>query len=298
LVLFQFDGLAASRYSTIEANWVEYPDGSATLTGSVVSNTNPNAGWEISVAFQNGIDWEEWSTQGFPTSFKDDCNLSGDNHFDWTYYIMSAGAVLTGFGDYEGNVLSLAHAPSNLYYGYQVGIGANNVNDNYGGGGWFTYSGLFNGAEVTGAGDFAFDHDCCPQYSIERTWCAMDCVGNETCFTQVISFLDQSNLLPQPNPVAASADAADKGDFHIVNIAPNPAVDVTRVEFTTKTMNTVRLEVFDMSGRVVAILFEGDVTAGETYNTVLNTSALESGVYTVRIASLSHADHKKLVVSK
>jgi hypothetical protein len=176
LVLFQFDGLAASRYSTITANWVEYPDGSATLTGTVVSHLNPNAGWEISANFENGLTWDEWSTQGFPTSFKDDCNLDGGEHLDWIYYIMTAGSgSLVGWGDYEGSTLSLAHAPSNLYYGYQVGVGANNVNQNYGGGGWFTYDGFFmnaadedmaNGMELSGSGDFAFDHDCCPQYSI------------------------------------------------------------------------------------------------------------------------------------
>jgi hypothetical protein len=190
LVLFNLNGVGTSYYTTIEANWVEYPDGSAHLSGSVVSITNANAGWSFDAHFENGLDWESWSSQDFPTDFKDDCGISGDNHLDWTYYVMAAGASLTGWGDLEGSTLGLAHAPSNLYYGYQVGTGANNVNLNYGGGGWFTYSGNLNGQSVAGSGDFAFDHDCCPRYQIARTWTATDCAGNSSSFTQLISFAE------------------------------------------------------------------------------------------------------------
>ncbi len=297
VVLFNFVGEAASYYSTIDASWTEFPDGSAVLTGSVSANNNPDAGWEIAVEFENGMDWDMWSTQGFPTSFKDDCDVAGDEYLDWMYYIMSEGATLTGWGDYEGSVLNLSHAPSNLYYGYQVGVAANNVNANYGGGGWFTYDGIFLGDEVTGSGDFAFDHDCCPQYEIVRTWCATDCAGNETCFTQVISFADLGGEVPG---VGYEADEMvdPKGDFQIVKISPNPTNAVSRIEFVANTNNTVRLEVNDMNGRTVAVPFEGNIMAGERYNPVVNTEHLQSGVYMVRLYSLNHVEFKKLVVSK
>ncbi|MDG2246991.1 MAG: T9SS type A sorting domain-containing protein [Flavobacteriales bacterium] len=298
LKLFNFNGFESALYSSIETNWVEYPDGSATLSGSVVSNVDPNRGWNISVEFENGMDWAGWSTQGFPTSYKDDCNESGDNHFDWTYYIMSAGATLTGWGDFEGATLNLAHAPSNYYYGYQVGVAANNVNVNYGGGGWFTYSGIFNGAEVNGSGDFAFDHDCCPQYSVQRTWCVADCSGNETCFTQLISFADLDGINPLAGDGNETAAFEPKGDFQITRITPNPAIARTMIEYYTSTNNSVRLAVYDMSGREVAVLFEGNVTKGETYRTDYSTAELESGMYTVRLSSLNHADYQKLVVTK
>lgn len=239
-----------------------------------------------------------WSTQGFPTSFKDDCDLAGDNYLDWTYYIMQAGASLSGWGANEGSTLMLNHAPSSLYYGYQVGLAADNVNVNYGSGGWFTYSGSYNGQDVTGSGDFAFEHDCCPDYSIERTWCAVDCSGNKTCYTQMISFDDLGIDPPIVTPIGAGEAQTSKGDFQITKVSPNPSVERTNVEFVTKVNTRAIMEVYDLSGRVVGTLYDGNVFAGETYRITFNTSQLESGLYTIRLASTTSADYQKLAVQK
>ncbi|MBI1267772.1 MAG: T9SS type A sorting domain-containing protein [Cryomorphaceae bacterium] len=298
LILFSFDDADAVLYSSLEVNFVQYPDGSATLTGSVVRNDDPSRGWDISVNFANGMDWASWSTQAFPTGYKDDCNLSGDNHLDWTYYIMQAGATLTGWGANAGSTLNLAHAPSNLYYGYQVGVAANNVNVDYGSGGWFTYSGLYQGNSVSGAGDFAFDHDCCPRYSIERTWCASDCTGNETCFTQTISFEDLGLTPPAVGGDFQEVTVAKGEDFVLTKVQPNPAYDNTMIEFYSDKNNTVVLEVLDMSGRRVATLYEGTVIKGQTYRNTLNAALMQSGVYTVRLSSLTQSAHAKLIVTR
>lgn len=106
-------------------------------------------------------------------------------------------ATLTGTGDYAGSLLTLNHAPSNHFYGFQVGIAANNRDDQYGIGGWFTYSGQFMDANtqynstVGGAGDFAFDGNCCAANDIERTWVAVDNCGNEAVFVQSIHIVDE-----------------------------------------------------------------------------------------------------------
>jgi hypothetical protein len=300
VVLFSLTPGNDSRYSTITANWVEFPNGDATLTGLVVSNDNPNAGWEISANFTGGFSWEEWSTQAFPTSFKDDCNLDNGEHLDWTYYLMTAGATLTGWGEYEGSVLTLLHAPANFFYGYQVGMGANNVNANYGGGGWFTYSGIYNGEEVSGAGDFAFDHDCCPRYQIERTWCAIDCAGNETCFTQTIRFEDLGNDINGPGVDGFENAGAIRGDFAIVNLYPNPVSDAAdaRMSVHVKNASVVRIEVVDVNGRILEVPFEGALLDGQELNAIVPTARLESGMYTVRVVSDDHSDFRKLMILK
>jgi hypothetical protein len=93
---------------------------------------------------------------------------------------------LTGWGTYAGSSIDLTHAPVNQYFGFQMGVGANNYNAENGFGGWFNYHGTFlvDGEPVmsgfaAGAGDFAFEVDCCPDYQIVRCWTAMDCSGNE-----------------------------------------------------------------------------------------------------------------------
>jgi hypothetical protein len=140
----------------------------ASITGTVVSVDNPNAGFIVELNLINGMNWEDWSNQEFPTNYKDDFDLAGDNYLDWIYFIIDGGSSsLTGWGDYTGSYITMTHAPSSYYYGYQMGVAANNVDANYGNGGWMFYEGTFidlsEGIDtyVQGAGDFAFNQYCC-----------------------------------------------------------------------------------------------------------------------------------------
>jgi hypothetical protein len=174
-----------------------------------------------------------------------------------------------------------------------------------GSGGWFYFEGIFvdpTGAQedVSGAGDFAFDQDCCPQYWLERTWCAEDCSGNITCHTQTISFEDLDGDagmpgLPGDEPTAL---LEVKGDFDIVAVKPNPSRDVSYIEFQSNTNNSLTLEVYDMSGRKIATLFRGNIEKDVLYKSEFQVSGLESGLYNIRLFSLSHQVNEKLVVSK
>ncbi|MGB1033032.1 MAG: hypothetical protein ACPGWM_10460, partial [Flavobacteriales bacterium] len=255
--LFSFLGEEFVLYSAIEANWVEYPDGSATLEAVLVRNGMADRGYNVSVAFENGMDFASWDSQGVPAGYKDDCGISGTNHLDWMYYIMSEGASLTGWGANEGSYLNLNHAPSSQYYGYQVGVAANNVNDQYGSGGWFTFSGVVNGQEVDGSGDFAFDHDCCPRYGVERTWSAEDCSGNITSFTQVISFGEAFIVPPVVGIDAEEArEEIAKGEANVaeVQVTPNPVNNKGAVLFTVPADSKVKVEIFSLNGAKVAEL--------------------------------------------
>ena len=184
-------------YAVVEGRWRDYADGTARIEATFVSIDNDNAGWVADIYLENGLNWDDWSTQDFLTSYKDDFDEAGDEYLNWIYYIIrSEGSVLEGWGDFEGSSLSIEHAPSNFYYGYQVGIASNNVNSEFGSGGWFTYDGLFVdastdfSAQVNGGGDFAFNHDCCLQYEVVWTWTATDCAGNLVSHSMNISFQD------------------------------------------------------------------------------------------------------------
>ena len=293
-------------YTLVDGQWLSYEDGTAHITATVVSSTNPEAGFFIDVWFQDGVDYTTWDSMEFPTGYKSDCYDASDLE-NWMFYIMSAGATLEGWGDFAGSYLELAHAPSNYYYGYQLGVGANNQSEGYGSGGWFSYEGVFVDESedlevlVDGAGDLSFEHDCCPQYYIERTWCAIDCSGNETCFTQTISF--EGDGIPTAPSVfvdnGGDVVVADKGDFQITSVRPNPAVEKTTISFVSnKDNDELVLEVYDMTGRSMGLLFRGEGEANVEYTLDYIVSNLESGLYNIRLRSGNEQVVEKLMISK
>ena len=307
LKLFDFPGY--EFFSTIEASFVEFENGTAHLTGSVQAVDNPNAIFNIDVTFENGMNWADWSNQLFPTSFKDDCDTAEESgeYENWSYYIIQAGnATLTGDGDLEGSFFELSHAPVNEYYAYQVGNGANNVNDNYGNGGWFYGSGLLIDAatesqiELEGfQGDFAFDADCCPQYSLERTWTATDCAGNTVSHTQTVTFAD----LGEEEVPAIEEATVNKGDnlyteTNYSKVYPNPTNGKANFEFSSITNDKVSMNVLNINGSVVAKLFAGDVQAGQVYTLDLDASELNSGVYVFQVTGTNTITTEKFMVTK
>ena len=208
-------------YTVLDGSWKDYPDGAAHIEATLVSTENPNGGLLVDIWFNPGMTWDEWSTQDYPTGYKDDFGLGGDFYQDWLYYVMdNNNATLTGWGDFEGSSFTLQHAPSNLYYGYQLGEAANNSNTNYGSGGWFTFSGIlvdssadFN-QELVGSGDMAFDHDCCLQYEITWTWTAIDCAGNSSTHSATVNFEDLGGVPQVPGSPGVCPSDFDN-DSHI-----------------------------------------------------------------------------------
>ena len=118
-------------------------DGTWVLTQSVMATDGSGGGWDIEATYGSAMDWDAWSNQDIPTSFKRDCADIIDDHENWAYRILESGS-LVGTGSYQGSVFYLTHAPANQYYAFQNGYGANNMNDAYGYSGWFNYSGNFN----------------------------------------------------------------------------------------------------------------------------------------------------------
>ena len=292
--------------TTVPATMIDNGDGTLTLSGRVFNVVNPNAGFDFSVTYANGQDWATWSTTGIH-GFKADCGGVAANHTDWMYYIMqsSASTELIGWGDFDGTQLQLTHAPSNQYFGLQVGQGANNYNSANGAGGWFLYSGqlLVNGQPVNsgltaGIGDFAFEVDQCPTYSIVRSWTAIDCAGNESTCSQTITFSSQANSFAGMGEINEGSEDARDGNIAIVGIMPNPANDRSQISFMSTTDGNLSLQVLDMTGRVVGNLFNKDVDAGMVYTADFDANSLSTGVYMVRLSSGTAFEIERLMIEK
>lgn len=172
-----------------------YANGTGRLTGTIRNSVN--ADWEMSVdmRFENGRDWDQWAALG--RGYKDDLNLAAENYLNWTYYELNPTfSHLTGIGVLEGSDLHLAHLPTNYYFGFQVGVGSNNKNANDGMSGWFSFSGTFNGEEVSGNGDVNVDRSCesneqtCGSTVFTAEYRAEDSCGNVAFESRVITVTD------------------------------------------------------------------------------------------------------------
>lgn len=151
-----FNGAVVERFNFVNTQWTLYEDGSASISGHCVSHDEPNAGYAFLFRLVNLMDWQAWSTQAFPSSYRDDCNLVGNGYQSWQYYLLSSDSYLEGWGLKAGSFLEVSHAPANLYYAFQVGEGASNENTLPGGGGWFLFS-ESEGQANAGSGSLYFD---------------------------------------------------------------------------------------------------------------------------------------------
>jgi len=280
------------------------------LTMRVVSNDNPNAGFDITCEFGEGLDWDGWSSRPVPSAYKLDCPELPDNHLDWMYFILQSG-TLTGWGDYAGSSFTLTHQPFNEYYGFQVGESANNMNANYGFSGWIMYSGTLveDGVEteVMSSGDLFGDLDCCLPFTVSRTYTIEDCEGNTTVFTyHVVSDgevcdEEEVNLTGGDHtPVVLGGNGnlvGNKTPLRFNNLMPNPTSDFAQVAFSVDQPMRVRADLTDMQGNLLSELFDGMAQPGSTYTVDLEVENLANGMYQIRLASNSYLVVRKLLVT-
>ncbi len=314
LRLFGFPGATgpATFFSIVEGTGeVVYTDDQTwTVTMQVVSNERDDAGFDLTVTYGEGVNWDDWTSRGIPSSYKRDCPDLPDLHEEWMYFIVQSGS-LSGWGAYEGSSFALSHQPANEYYGCQVGVGANNMNANYGFSGWLLYIGTLveDGVEteVLSSGDLFGELDCCLPFTISRTYVVTDCSDNSTTFTyHVVSDGEEcsdgdTEVVGQdhtPTVIAGNGDMlGNKTPISISNLVPNPAADFAEVRFTVNEPMRVRADLTDMSGNLIDQLFNGVVQPGITYTVDLEVESMASGMYQVRLASNSYLVVRKLLVT-
>lgn len=78
---------------------------------------------------------------------------------------------------------------------------------------------------------------------------------------------------------------------------PNPSVDWTTISWSQETRGHVRLEIFDMLGRSVSLLFDGQREAGSN-ESIWKTGNVPSGVYVVSLKSNNRVVTRLLTVTR
>ncbi len=311
--LFNFDGeLRVDFVSDGTGTVAQMENGTWVLTQDLLASTGGSiglGGLSLSVTYGEAQSWEDWFVQG-QTNYKRDCGDLIDDHENWDYRIMSGG-TLTGTGDYAGLSLSLSHAPANEYYAFQVGVGANNQNNNYGYSGWVMASGTYNEESVFFSGDLFGDLDCCLPWSITRDYVASDDCANNTAFGYTVDVNAESCTEDDGPSVSGGQDGSHgpsvmggagdvltgKSPIRVTNLMPNPTNDLSMLGFTVTQNMRLRVDMFTMDGVLVSQLYDG--VASPNVNNTLNIEAsdLQSGMYQIRLSSSEYLVVKKLLVT-
>lgn len=121
-----------------------FSDGTGHIFGNIVNIDSSLWRWNVEIKLINRRNWADWSALG--RSYKGSTPEALANHMNWDYYEVDPSSLVTGLNRFSGDTLFVVHAPANMYYGVQFGIGANDKNGEAGMSGWFSYSGAYAGA--------------------------------------------------------------------------------------------------------------------------------------------------------
>src|SRR5690606_39854215 len=82
-----------------------------------------------------------------------------------------------------------------------------------------------------------------------------------------------------------------------VAVAPNPFRGTTQIRYTVSASSDVRLAVYDVLGREVAVLVDGRVEAGQ-HAATFDASGLAAGAYVYRLAAGNDVEVGRLTVAR
>jgi hypothetical protein len=98
-----------------------------------------------------------------------------------------------------------------------------------------------------------------------------------------------------PDATVGVNDVLSAPNFTLLQNFPNPATDVTRINYELNEAGRVNVKVYDITGKQVMSIEEGLLPAG-THRTVLNVNDLPAGVYQYTLTVGENQLTRKMVV--
>lgn len=83
----------------------------------------------------------------------------------------------------------------------------------------------------------------------------------------------------------------------MISVYPNPASEETTLSINAENASELNITVYDVTGKIVAPVINQNIIAG-TNNFTINTEALNTGIYFLRIAGNNRTETVKLVILK
>jgi hypothetical protein len=105
--------------------------------------------------------------------------------------------------------------------------------------------------------------------------------------------LDGTQTLSSPITTELRLDAS-----LAMQVSPNPVQDQARINVTVQTSQAVSVALFDVLGRKVRTLHNGELAANRTQVLSLNARGLSSGVYFVRMVGERGTETRQVVITR
>ena len=96
---------------------------------------------------------------------------------------------------------------------------------------------------------------------------------------------------------ASNFDFGIPQTFVLYSSFPNPFNPITTIKFSVETFHVMSLRIFDITGRVVATLINGEIPVGN-HEITWNASRQPSGVYIVQLSNSKSIQTQKLILLK
>lgn len=121
----------------------------------------------------------------------------------------------------------------------------------------------------------------------------------------ILSLILAGFLALAPLQVAKATSPGDpvseqvKPDGYVLSPAyPNPFNPATQFTLTVAERQTVRVEVFNVLGQRVQLLYAGQIDGGETRTFTFNASNLPSGIYLYRVTGRNFTETRNITLMK
>ena len=139
-------------------------------------------------------------------------------------------------------------------------------------------------------GDFAFEHNCCPDYGVIREWCATDCKNNQVCIEQTIVYQDFGGAPQEAPNVDITAQPVPEMSL---SLFPNPSAGNFNLRFRTEDKEAI-VVIYDMAGRVI----QSHQIVHETTDVFLpiDLSSMQSGLYLIQVKTKKQTKTERIMV--
>ncbi|MES2730569.1 MAG: malectin domain-containing carbohydrate-binding protein [Bacteroidota bacterium] len=127
--------------------------------------------------------------------------------------------------------------------------------------------------------------------------------GNLTLnFTSLINYALVSAIEVVATPAPSARESAEEEALVAaatqLQAYPNPFTDKVTISFTLPETSPAKLEVYNLQGKLVKRLFDGEAEGGKLYELEMDGSGLNNGLYISRLATPAQTESKKIVLAR